>query len=548
MNLGMHRPKATPLELSPAHYLQLILHRKWVVASVFVVVTVVTAVVSQTLPNIYRSETVIMVDPQKVPESYVKATVSGDVKNRLGTLTQQILSATRLQKVIETFGLYPQERKTMAREDVIARMRSDIRVSMVTGGGAQDLQAFRITYSGRNPNLVAQVTNQLASLFIEENLKAREQHATGTTEFLQHQLEETRKNLESQEAQLRDFRLKHLGEMPEHQVANLTVLGQLKSMYQQESEALTRAEQQRSYLQSMMAQTVPVVDVDDGGSDQGGAPSAAKPPRPGNAGPESTVANDKARLAALLSKWTENHPEVRKLKQVIAEKEEKARSSAPTAVDPAASPEEAPPAPPPARRRVVIPVNVTNPVLLSQLRSAETEIAKHQAEQARLNKLMASYQARLEAIPLREQQVADLVRDYETNKRHYNQLLDRQLDAQTATQLEIRMKGERFTVLDPAQPAQRPSTPNRLLINVAGSMAGLLLGVLLALGSEFVGMSITSPDHVPQENGNQVLEVIPVIVTEFSARRKKRRFIWGACSGAAAMAAFAAVVFYHYRS
>src|SRR5690348_12281820 len=169
---GGNRPKSMDIELSPAHYIQIILHRKWLVAAIFVLVTVVTAVISQTLPNIYTSETVILVDPQKVPETYVKATVTGDVRNRLGTLQQQILSATRLQKIIETFNLYTEDRKKLAREDVINRMRADINVSMVNGTGQQqDLEAFKVTYSGRDPRLVAQVTNQLATLFIDENMK-----------------------------------------------------------------------------------------------------------------------------------------------------------------------------------------------------------------------------------------------------------------------------------------------------------------------------------------------------------------------------------------
>ena len=259
--------KAPAIEVSPAHYFQVILHRKWIVAAIFAVVTLGTVIYAARLPNVYMSETVILVDPPKIPEVYVKPTVTGDVRNRLGTLTQQVLSVTRLQKVIESFGLYPNERKKLAREDVIALMRSKINVSMVTGGTPGSLEAFRITYSGGDPRMVAQVTNQIATLFIDENIKARELQATGTTDFLQQQLDETRKKLEGQEAQLRDFRMKHLGEMPEHQVANLTVIGQLQASLQQESEALSRAEQQKSYLQTMMAQFAPVVDYDD--SDRG---------------------------------------------------------------------------------------------------------------------------------------------------------------------------------------------------------------------------------------------------------------------------------------
>jgi polysaccharide biosynthesis transport protein len=553
------------LELSPAHYLQLIVHRKWLVASIFVVVSAATAITVQMLPNIYTSETVILVDPQKVPESYVKATVTGDLRNRLGTLTQQILSATRLQKIIETDNLYPEERKKLAREDVIARMRADINESIGNGGGAQqDLLSFRISYSGKDPQLVAQVTNQIAAMFIEENLKVREQQAMGTTEFLQHQMEETRKTLESQEAQLRDFRLKHLGEMPEHQVANLTVLGQLQASLQQEGEALGRAEQQRTYYQTMMAQYMPVVDLD--GADEGeikapasGAVKSQAPSKTAAAAP-SSLNEDKARLAALLSRYQEIHPEVRKLRQQIAEKEAKERLLAPppppTEVTTAAQTprgiagEGEPPVPvPPAKKRApfVPPVNSTNPVLLSQLKGLEAEIAKHKEEQLRLNRLIAGYQAKLEAIPVREQQIAELVRDYEINKLHYGQLLNNQLSAETATQLEIRQKGERFSILDPAQAAQRPSKPNRPLINIAGSLGGLILGVLFAIGSEFFGMSITSPEQIPQQNGNQVLEIIPMILTEAERKRKRKQLIMAAVSGAAATVAFCGVILYHYR-
>src|SRR5579863_193258 len=143
-------------------------------------------------------------------------------------------------------------------------MRADITVNVVTDFGAsQDLQAFRISYSGENARLVAQVTNEIASLFIEENLKAREQQATGTTEFLENQLQEARTTLEGQENKLKDFKLRHVGEMPEQQTANLQILGQLQAQLQTQSDALSRSEQQKNYLQSLSTQTAPVVDLDE---------------------------------------------------------------------------------------------------------------------------------------------------------------------------------------------------------------------------------------------------------------------------------------------
>ena len=143
----------------------------------------------------------------------------------------------------------------MAREDVIALMQKNVSVSIVSDyGGSQDLQAFRIGYSGGDPRQVAQVANDLATLFMDENLKAREQQSTGTTEFLQNQLQETKKVLEAQEAKLKDFKLRHIGEMPEQQSANLQILGQLQSQFQLEGEALARAEQQRNTIQVLMPQ------------------------------------------------------------------------------------------------------------------------------------------------------------------------------------------------------------------------------------------------------------------------------------------------------
>ena len=545
--------KPLSIELSPAHYLRVVLHRKWIVLCVFLAVTIATVVIVDRLPNVYTSETVILVDPQKVPDSYVRATVTGDVRGRLGTLTQQVLSVTRLQKTIETLGLYPEERKRLAREDVISLMRSKINVSMVTGSTPNSLEAFRITYSGGDPRLVAQVTNQIAALFIDENLKAREQQATGTTDFLQEQLSETRRKLEAQEGQLRDFRLKHLGEMPEHQVANLTVLGQLQASLQQESEALNRAEQQRVYIQSMMSQFAPVVDYDDTDRDADltGPPSTAKQPAKQAATPASPLADDRTRLAALLAKYTDSHPEVRKLRAQIADRE--AKEGRPT---PVSAPEprrvESASAEPPAPEARELPrrkpvSNSTNPVLVSQLKTVELEIAKHKQEQERLNKSLASYRARLEAIPLREQQIADLVRDYEINKAHYTQLLNKQLSAETATQLEIRQKGEQFYVLDPAQPAQRPSSPKRKLIDFAGSVGGLVLGILMAILPEFLGASITSPEQVSSQNGNRILEIIPAILTNAGAvRRKRKRILLATASGVAATLVCGALVIYRF--
>ena len=519
-------------------------------------VSAVTVTVTTRLPNVYSSDTLIMVDPQKVPDNYVKATVSGDIRNRLGTLKQQILSATRLQKIIDNLNLYSTERKTMAREDVIAHMRSDISVSVVSDfGGAQDLQAFRIEYSGSDPQLVSQVTNELASLFIEENLKAREQQAEGTSEFLTNQLEETRKTLEDQEGKLKDFRMKHIGEMPEQQTADLQILGQLQSQLQLEGDALNRAQQQKSYIESMMAsnQSGGVVDLDDY---QPAKPGVADGKTVPAAAPANPAALKEKQLAELLARgYTESHPDVRKLRQQI---ERLAKSS--KEPGPAASPTVSPDIPPqvtqipvpdlpaPAARQPVAPPKYVNPVLQTQLTALESEIAKHKERVQTLSKEVAAYQAKLEQIPVREQEITGLVRDYEISKAHYGQLLNSELSAATATQLEVRQKGEKFSILDPAQPAQKPSKPNRTLLNVGGSAGGLVLGLFLALATEFIGMSITSAEHLTAVSGFPVLEVIPSIETRIGRVARRRRMFMAAASGVVATLAMGGFLAYHFRS
>jgi polysaccharide biosynthesis transport protein len=189
-----------------------------------------------------------------------------------------------------------------------------------------------------------------------------------------------------------------------------------------------------------------------------------------------------------------------------------------------------------------------NPILQSQLKNLDADIAKYKQEQERLNNQIATYRAKLEAIPVREQQITELSRDYQISKAHYSQLLGNQFSAETATQLEIRQKGEKFTILDPAQPAERPSSPNRRMINAAGSMAGLGLGLLLALITEFVGMSITTAEQITESTGIPVLEVIPIIQTYKDRTIRRRRLIWATASGLMCVLASCAVLFYHFRS
>ena len=194
-------------------------------------------------------------------------------------------------------------------------------------------------------------------------------------------------------------------------------------------------------------------------------------------------------------------------------------------------------------------VNSANlPVQEAQLAALEEEAARYKEDQQRLTASISSYQAKIESVPIREQQITDLIRDYETSKAYYHQLLEKKLSAETATQLEIRQQGERFTILDPARVPEEPSRPNRLLLNGIGSAGGLGLGVILALVPEFWGVTITSVSQIGTATGLGVLGTVPFIWTRADRRRRQRWLKAGAASGIMILLAVGAFLLYHFRT
>ena len=533
------RTRMSGPQISPEHYLRLMMHRKWIILAIFVAVTSGVALYAWRLPNIYTSSAVILVDPQKVPESYVRSTVTGDVRNRLSTISNEILSGTQLQKIIESLNLYQEERKTMVREDIISKMRQAIGTTVMTDfAGNQDLQAFRIQFSGRDPRLVAEVANKLATAFIDENLTNRAQQATGTAEFIDSQLQQTKTLLEDQEAKIKDFNLKHIGQMPEQQTATIQAVSQLQAQLQMENDALAKAQERRKELVGMLAQTAPtVIDMDPpvevkpAGSAPQGATARPQPADP--------LAADRAELTKLLSRYGANYPSVKQLKNKIAQEEAQAKTKAasnPVAVvvPPPSTPKAAPPADPtPAPAPVETAAPHFNPIVQSEIRLTDEEIARHKDGVQRATSQLAAFRGRMDSIPVTQQEIAALTRDYEITKARYSQLLDRRMNAETATQLEVRQKGEKFEVIDPALPAERPTSPNRKLYDLGGAVAGLALGLLAALATEFLGMSITDSQDVLEASGVNVLGVIPVILTQSDKKVRRRRWIMAAVSATA---------------
>src|SRR5215469_5994936 len=227
-------------------YMGLLQRKIWTIGVVTLAVTLLAIVAIAFLPDQYRATTTILVDPQQIPDRYVTSTVTSDPSERLNTITQQVLSASRLGQIIDDLNLYP-EMKNHSRDDVVENMRRHITLQ-VKQGSSQGLSSFTITYESGSATVVANVTNQLAASFIDWNLKNREQLAEDTTKFMASQLEEAKQNLQSQEQKLSEFKMQHLGQMPDQAPANLQTLARLQGALQTNSDALNRLEQEKQLL------------------------------------------------------------------------------------------------------------------------------------------------------------------------------------------------------------------------------------------------------------------------------------------------------------
>src|SRR5437867_11349966 len=292
-------------------HLALFQRRRWLILLPFFAGWLIVWMASWWLPSIYRSGTLILVEQPTVPQQFVVPNIAGDLQERLQNITQQILSRTRLLHIIEGLNLYAKERQRRTEDEIVERMRKDIEIELVRDKN-NELTAFNIYFSSRDRHVAQQVTNELSNLFISENLELRQAQSQNTTEFLESELEEARKNLADQEAKVREFKDKHVGDLPGQLQSNLQILSGLQSQLQNEDEALNRAKQQNVYLESLLGQYRTFQGAAKGGTN---APLAGLPEL------DQELDKLRAQLTDLSAHYTDRHPDVRKLKEQIARTE-----------------------------------------------------------------------------------------------------------------------------------------------------------------------------------------------------------------------------------
>jgi succinoglycan biosynthesis transport protein ExoP len=466
------------------------------------------------LPARYNSSTLILVEAPTMPKDYVVPNVNDNLQDRLQSITQQILSRTRLLLIIDKLHLYQTARHALTPDAKVEIMRKDIDIELVRDP-RNAITSFRVSYSAPDAHVAQQVTSELTNLFIEENLRVREQQSQNTTEFIGSQLESARASLADQEAKVKAFQAQHVGELPSQQASNLQILSGLQSQLQSEQDALNGARQQSVYHQSLIEQyrtmqgatrTVPGAP--------GGLPAV-----------DQQLETLRSKLADLSTRYTDSYPEVRELKAEIAKTEKTKEQLIASLKDEDNRKEHSNDA---QMRDVADPTqNAPLLQLQSQLRADKIEITNREQAIGSLKSRINEYQARLNGEPAVEQQLAELTRGYEQSQANYNDLLKKKNDSQMATSMEQMQQGERFTMLDPPSLPLRPDFPNRLKMCGMGFGVGLALGVLVVVLLEFLDDRLYNDREIKNMLPVQVISEIPEMLNASDEKRDRRRTILG---------------------
>ena len=488
-------------------YLAIGLRRKWYIIIPLVIGALASFGVYKYLPKVYKTATLILVQPQSVPESYVRSTITTSIVNRLNTISQEILSRTRLEKVIQEFNLYPDIRKSLPLEEVIELMRKRIEVKVQEPGRDrrdQTTNSFSISFEGEKPDTVMMVTNKLASLFIEENLKVRESQAGGTSEFLSKELQSMEERLKRKEYEVRNFKERSMGQLPQQLDANLRILERLQQQIKTTNESLRAAEDRSIVIQSQMEilkkrEPTQIARVGSQGNisvDRGEDPLITQ------------LRNLKRDLAIAQSKYKETHPDVVDLKKKIADLEPEVKELMGRTQEGRISEQNLhPPTLDPETQRLLTQYN-------EQFHAAVLEAKRLREEEKELKQQVALYQRRVEETPRREQELILLTRDNDLLKNSYQSLLEKKIQAQMSENLERKQQGEQFKILDPARLPEKPIKPDRNQILSIGGLLGLVAGLGLAWFRESMDKSFHTVSEVERYLEIPVIATIPNLKEE----------------------------------
>jgi polysaccharide chain length determinant protein (PEP-CTERM system associated) len=469
--------------------IDIIKRRKWAIVIPLASVLVVSAVLVVLLPRMYRSTSTILIEEQEIPREYVMTTVTSFAEERLQTINQRVMSSTRLLEIINRFNLYSDLKEKWTTEEIVEKMRKEIKFETIsaniidrrTGNPTAATIAFSLAYEGKDPAVVQQIANVLASLYLEENLKVREQQTSGASKFLEEEMRSVQANLAGLDAKLAAFKQKNLNSLPELSQTNLQELDRTEREVDTLNDRIRTLRQQEGYLQTQLAS----IPTDSTTSDK------------------TRLQELRVRLVELRSRYSDEYPDVKKTKSDIATLEKQVRTS--------------------GRENLAKPDNPAYVTLSSQLTSTQAEIDSVKRQIAMLQKKKDGYRGRIEASPRVEEGYKAILSERNNMQAKYDDLMKKYMEAKVAHGMEKEQMGERFTLIDAAKLPEKPVSPNVVAIMLIGLILGAGAGAGLASLQEYNDQSVRNFEQLARATGFPVLASIPEIVNQedISARRKK---------------------------
>ncbi len=468
--------------------MEIVKRRKWGIIVPTASVLVIALLVSVLWPRTYRSTSTILIEEQEIPREYVMTTVTSFAEERLQNINQRVMSSTRLQEIINRFNLYANLKEKWTTEEIIEKMRKEIKFETIsaniidrrTGNPTAATIAFSLSYEGKDPGVVQQIDNVLASLYLQENLKVREQQTTGATKFLDDEMKSVQASLAVLDSRLAAFKQRNLNSLPELSQTNLQELDRTDQQIDQMNDRLRTLKQQEGYLQTQLAS----IPTDSATSDK------------------TRLQELRVRLVELKSRYSDEYPDVKKTKSDIATLEKQLRAS--------------------GRENISKPDNPAYVTLSSQLSSTQAEIDSVKRQISMMNRKRDGYRGRIEASPRVEEGYRAILSERNNTQAKYDDLMKKYMEARVAHGMEKEQMGERFTLIDPAKLPEKPFSPNVPAILLIGLILGIGSGVGVAALQEHNDQSVHSFEELARATGFPVLASIPEIINQEDVAGRKK--------------------------
>jgi polysaccharide biosynthesis transport protein len=544
----------------------------WPVA---VAVTAIAVSLAVLLPATYRSTATILIEQQEIPQEMVRSVITSFADQRVQVISQRVMTTKNLMTLIDRYNLYPDMREKAPREVLLARMRDDIGMHMISadvvdprsGRPMQATIAFSVSYQNRSPDVALKVANDLTSLYLNENLTSREQLSEQTFAFLTEQTNEQSAHIDQLDAKLAAFKEQHHNDLPDLAELNIQTAQRTELDLHESQNRIAALDSQRVLLESQLAQLSPNSEVfSDTGQRIFGAEDRLKdlksklaaykalygPNHPdvlstqrevdgmekeidsedGTSDRLRQLSEAKSKLAVLQEKYSPAHPDVVGLQHEIEGLEKAVQTDA------------AAPASQTSYQHADNPVYIQVKGQLDALTvDRASEVKKHNELQAKLD----DYDKRMAQSPEVERQYREMARELEAAQLKYQEILSKQTEAQVAQNLEAERKGEKFTMIEPPLVPEKPISPNRLLIVISGLVAAVCLGFGAVVAHEALDGSVRGPADIRQLLQIPALASIPVIVTASDRARHKRFLLFSSSGGIAALVLIVVCVHFFVR-